>query len=168
MNEDNDPTAVNDVLKSAERYALWRQRYDEAALGSREIDRAQEECITLAAEVRRLHELLACGDFKDVYAEGLCLGQKLGASLAQARIAELETSQRDHFRERERLHALITLRGKELLAIEAKLATTESLPAKWRDTADGQEWTEEDGLVRDVFCECLRECADDLEKALRS
>ena len=54
MNEDNDPTAVNDVLKSAERYALWRQRYDEAALGSREIDRAQEECITLAAEVRRL------------------------------------------------------------------------------------------------------------------
>jgi hypothetical protein len=55
VSDSPDQTAVDEARKSAERYERWRDAYDEGT--GRPIDQAQEEVITLSAEVTRLREV---------------------------------------------------------------------------------------------------------------
>lgn len=57
MSKERDPIAIDESLGSAKRYATWLEAYDTGR--GRPIDQAQEEVITLAAEVDRLREELS-------------------------------------------------------------------------------------------------------------
>lgn len=98
----------NAVLKlTAERDALKAdvERYREIIVLDRdgqthklssllaERDRVRQEALTridaLAVENERLRKLIAEGDFKDLYAEGLTVGQQLGRAEGKTHLTEL-------------------------------------------------------------------------------